>query len=150
MSWRQPSLLALAAAVVASAALAGAELGRGALTLGNVPPSHPCTAVVTVHSSGYLGYDSKLQEIALQGLDRAACHLNTTPVRLALALQSAAGRRRIAHGRDLNAVFRQSLRQAVDVQRKAGRLNIVDAFLARQAVAHTPLSLVKQLLGIAS
>lgn len=145
---RRPTHLALAAAVTASLVLASGELGRGAFTLGRVPRPHPCTEVVTMHSSGYLGYDTKLQEIALQGLDRAACHLNTTPVRLALSLQSAASRRRIAHGRNLQAVFRKSLQQGVDIQRKAGHLNAVDALLFRQLVTHTPLPLVKQILDI--
>ena len=145
---RRPTRLALAAAVAASLALAGAEVGLGAFTVGSVPPPHPCTKVVTVHSSGYVGYDAKLQEIALQGLDRAACRLDTTPVKLALALQTPASRRRVARGRNLQALFRKSLQQGVDIQRKAGHLNAVDAFLARQLVAHTPLSLVKRILGI--
>jgi hypothetical protein len=145
---RRPTRLALAAVVAASLVLVGAELARGAFTLGDVPAPHPCTRVVSIHSSGYLGYDARLQEIALQGLDRAACRLNTTPVRLALALQSPSARRRIAHGRDLQTVFRTSLQQAVDIQRKAGHLNLLDAYLARRLIARTPLSLVKQVLGI--
>ena len=150
MSLRSPVRLALAAALLASAVLAGAELALGAFTLGDVPAPHPCTATVTITGTGYLGYDAKLQQVALEGLDRAACHLNTTAAKLALALQTPAGRRRIAHGRDLEKVFRNSLQQAIAEERKAGRLNAVNAFLFGQLVQRTPLSLVTRLLGLAT
>lgn len=143
-----PTRLALLATIAVSLALVGAELGRGAFTLGTAEAPHPCTAVVSLHTSGYVGYDAKLQEIALQGLDVAACRLGTSPARLALALRTPSARRHVAHGRNLQAVIRRSLERAIDIQRRAGHLNAIDAFLARQAVARTPLSLVEQILGI--
>ncbi len=150
MSLGNPARLALAAAVLASVALLAAELALGAFRLGQGSAVNPCTATETIAGTGYLGYDAKLQQVVLEGLDRAACRLHTTPATLALALQTPAGRRRVAHGRDLEQIFRESLQQAISEERKSGRLGAVNAFLFDQLVRRTPLSLVTRLLGLAS
>jgi len=141
---RRRTLAGLLAALAVSGGLVGAELSRGALHLGEAPPPRPCTEHTTLDGGSF---DAKLQRIALDGLSRAACRLGTTRAKLALALDSPADRKRIAKGNDLNAVLRKSLIQAVDEQRKAGSLNGVEAFLAKQLIGRTPLSLVQRLLG---
>jgi hypothetical protein len=143
----RPVRAALLAVLLVSAALLGGELGRGALTAGEVPPPHPCKEHSSLSGSSY---DAKLQRIVLDGLSRAACRLDTTRVQLVFALQSPADRQRIGRGRSLDKVLRQSMLQAVDEQRRSGSLGFVDAVVARQAIEHAPVSLVERALGISS
>ena len=139
------TLVGIAAALVLGAALVGAEVGRGALVLGRYATPNPCTQETPIRDAGVT---TELQRIALDGLARAACRLRTTRVKLALALGDPAKRRRIAHGRDLNEVFRAGLLQAVSEQQASGRLGTIQAFLYREAIAHAPLSLVEGVLGL--
>ena len=136
---------ALAAVLLAAAALVGAEIGFGAISAGTYRPPNPCTQRTPIQGAGA---STELQRIALDGLARAACRLGTTRVELALALENPAKRQRIAHGRDLNEILRESLLQAVDEQRTARNLGAIQAFLYRQAIEHTPVSLVKRVLGL--
>lgn len=140
------TVVAVCAALVASAALLGAEFQRGALHLGETAPADPCTQRAPIAGGSF---DAKLQRIALDGIARAACRLGTTRAELALALDSPAERSRLAQGRDLEEILRQSLVQAVDEQRDAGNLNAGEAFLARQLVQNAPVSWLRGVLSIA-
>ena len=125
----------LAALLVSGLALAGVELGKGAL---HEPPpklANPC-----IPRDGRTGgIDATVQRIVLDGLDGAACRLHTTREELVLSLAPEAGvpRRWDAHA--IEVAIRAGLLRSVDEAERRGDIPDVVAPVLRDIVRHAPI-----------
>jgi hypothetical protein len=142
VSARGRGLLLLVAAIAASAALVGASLARGGLDRGVVHLANPCHPRSPIAASGTSG---AIEQVALDGLDGAACRLRVSRERLVVGLASDDDRRRlfgsgrVADDRVEEAV-RAGLRRAIDDAARRGQIDGLDLRLLRVAADHLPIA----------
>jgi len=128
----------IAAAIAAAAVLVGVELQRGALTEDALALPDPCERQVTIDTGGL---DGQTQRVGLSALDLAACELGTSREELLLDLTSS-----LQDSRDFppgtEDAIRDGLEQAIDREEDEDRLNVVAAFLLKQAAQRAPVEWV--------
>ena len=121
----------LAAAVV----LMAVELAAGAA--GHVSPAlaNPCRSRPP-HGGGF---DATIQQIVLDGLDGAACRLQTTREELVLSLGPGTGFRRDWDRRTIEVALRAGLLRSIDEAEQRGDLPEFAGRLLRRLVEIAPL-----------
>jgi hypothetical protein len=138
---RVAPLLVAAAAVVA---VLGMYLALGGASYEPTPVADPCTPREWRDPGGL---EAVLEQIALSGLDGAACTLDVSREELVLALRddasldSFAAAHRISR-RDAEAAVRDGLLRAVGDAEQAGALSGIVAAVVRRTVESVPPRLV--------
>jgi hypothetical protein len=131
----RPAAWLLLALLLSGVALAGVELGKGALDEPAPKIANPCHP-----REGHTGgIDATIQRIVLDGLDGAACRLHTTREELVLSLGGGVGVTRRWHAHTIEVALRAGLLRSVDA---AVRRGDVPEFLApalRGIVERAPL-----------
>ncbi len=136
MSRRAQGLLALGALGLAAAVLIGIELAKGALTYGESKVADPCEQRETFPGEGV---QASLQRIVLDGLDGAACELNTTREELVLSIDPELGRDVEWDRETLERAVRAGLLEAIDEGLARGSIGVLEARLMREVVERAPL-----------
>jgi hypothetical protein len=134
----------LLAAIAAVAAVVGLYLALGGASYEPTAVADPC-AKREWRDPG--GVQAVLEQVALSGLDGAACELHVSREELVLALRDDASLDAFAaaHGvsrQDAERAVRDGLLRAVDDAEQAGALSGLLASLVRRAVESVPPSLV--------
>lgn len=113
-----PPVALLAALVLGAAILVVVELANGAA--GRVSPAiaRPCQPRTPFAGGGVSG---TVQRVVLEGLDGAACRLQTTREELVLSLSPSATSRRWDR-RTIEAAVRAGLDHAIDVEERQGHI----------------------------
>jgi hypothetical protein len=141
-------------AVVASAALVGLYLALGGASYEPAAVADPCETRDWREPSGF---QEVVEQIALSGLDGAACELGVTREEMVLAFESRDSLQQFArdHGisdDELAALVREGIDRALDDAVAADALNSTLAALIRGAVARIPverlLDFLDQLPGL--
>lgn len=136
MSRRAQGLLALGLLGLAAAVLIGIELAKGALTYGESKVADPCEQREAFPGEGL---QASLQRIVLDGLDGAACELNTTREELVLSIDPELGRD-VEWDRDtLERAVRSGLLEAIDDAEARGSIGGLEARIMREVVERAPL-----------
>jgi hypothetical protein len=143
----RPAAWVFVALLLSGVALAGIELGKGALDEPAPKIANPCQP----REGRTGGIDATIQRIVLDGLDGAACRLHTSREELVLSLDGGAGlgvtRRWDEH--TIEVALRAGLLRSVDAAEQRGD---VPSFLApalRQLVESAPLDkLVRGGIGL--
>jgi hypothetical protein len=135
----------LVALLLSGVALAGVELGKGALD----PPAPKIANPCQPREGRTGGIDATIQRIVLDGLDGAACRLHTTREELVLSLGGGVGVTRRWDEHTIEVALRAGLLRSVDAAEQRGD---VPSFLApalRQLVESAPLDkLVRGGIGL--
>jgi hypothetical protein len=136
LSRRVQGLLALAALGVAAAVLIAIELANGALDYGESKVADPCVARATFPGEGF---EATIQRIVLDGLDGAACELNTTREELVLSIDPELGRD-VEWGREtLERAVRAGLLEAIADAEARDSIGGLEARIMREVVERAPL-----------
>jgi hypothetical protein len=138
----------LAVALAAGALLVGTYLALGGASYEPTPVADPCTPRQWRDPGGL---QAVLEQIALSGLDGAACELGVSREELVLALRDEAALDAFAaeHGItriEAERAVRDGLLRAVDDAERAGALSGLVAGLVRSAVERVPPGLVLETL----
>ena len=131
----RPAAWVLVALLLSGVALAGVELGRGALNEPAPKIANPCQP----REGRTGGIDATIQRIVLDGLDGAACRLHTSREELVLSLGGGVGTTRRWDEHTIEVALRAGLLRSVDAAEQRGD---VPSFLApalRQLVESAPL-----------
>ncbi len=136
MSRRRQGLLALGALGLAAAVLIGIELSKGALTYGEPAVADPCEQREAFPGEGF---QATLQRIVLDGLDGAACELNTTREELVLSIDPELGRDVEWDRETLERAVRSGLLEAIDDAEARGGIGGLEARIMREVVDRAPL-----------
>jgi hypothetical protein len=136
VSRRLQGLLALAALGVAAAVLIAVELANGALDYGDSTIAEPCEPREAFPGEGF---EATLQRIVLDGLDGAACELNTTREELVLSIDPELGRDVEWDEETLERAVRSGLLEAIDDAEERGSIGGLEARLLRGVVERAPL-----------
>jgi len=131
----RPAAWVLVALLLSGVALAGVELGRGALNEPAPKIANPCQP----REGRTGGIDATIQRIVLDGLDGAACRLHTSREELVLSLGGGVGVTRRWDEHTIEVALRAGLLRSVDAAEQRGD---VPSFLApalRQLVESAPL-----------
>ena len=141
----RPAAWVLVALLLSGVALAGVELGRGALNEPAPKIANPCQP----REGRTGGIDATIQRIVLDGLDGAACRLHTSREELVLSLGGGVGITRRWDEHTIEVALRAGLLRSVD---EAVQRGDVPSFLApalRQLVESAPLDqLVRGGIGL--
>jgi hypothetical protein len=142
VSARSRGIVLLVLALIASAALVSASLARGGYDRGRVTLANPCSARPSIEAGGTTG---TVEQIALDGLDGAACHLGISRERLVVGLASDEGRDRLfgsGHAEDdrVESAVRAGLRRSIDAAAARGSIGGLELRLLRAATDHLPVS----------
>ena len=141
----RPAAWVLVALLLSGVALAGVELGRGALNEPAPKIANPCQP----REGRTGGIDATIQRIVLDGLDGAACRLHTSREELVLSLGGGVGVTRRWDEHTIEVALRAGLLRSVD---EAVQRGDVPSFLApalRQLVESAPLDqLVRGGIGL--
>ena len=142
MTARTRGLALLVLALAASALLVGLALAAGGPDRGTLHLANPCRSRPPLHTGGTGG---TIEQVALDGLDGAACHLRVSREKLVVGLASDEGRRHIlGTGRTeddrVEEAIRSGLRRAIDDAHDRGRLDGLDLTLLRAATDHLPIA----------
>lgn len=141
MSRRWQGLLALGALGLAAAVLIAIELANGALTYGESTVADPCEQREQFPGEGF---QASVQRIVLDGLDGAACELNTTREELVLSVDPELGRD-VEWDRDtLERAVRAGLLESIDDAEERGSIGGLEARIMREVVERAPLDLLIQ------
>lgn len=135
------SLAAVAAVIVPYVALGGA-------TYAPTPTADPCETRVWRDPGGL---SEALEQVALSGLDGAACEIGVSREDLVLALRSESALDDFAHENglareDAEQAVQQGLLRALDDAQEAGAIPGLVAGLARRAVEEVPPHLLLETL----
>jgi hypothetical protein len=141
VSRRRQGLLALAALGVAAAILIAVELANGALDYGESTIADPCEPRRPFPGEGF---EATIQRIVLDGLDGAACDLNTTREELVLSVDPELGRDVEWDRETLERAVRSGLLEAIDDAEERGSLGGLEARLLREVVERAPLDWLVQ------
>jgi hypothetical protein len=134
---RELAVAALVALFVGAAALIGLELANGAADAGTLAVRDPCEPRPAYPGQGL---DATLQRIVLDGLDGAACELDTTREELVLSLSPGSGVEAPAwDDATIERAVRAGLLGAIDDAEQRGSLNGIVALGLRQLVERAPL-----------
>lgn len=136
MSRRAQGLLALGVLGLAAAVLIGIELSKGALAYGESKVADPCEQREAFPGEGF---QASLQRIVLDGLDGAACELNTTREELVLSIDPELGRDVEWDREALERAVRAGLLEAIDEAVARGSIGLLEARLMREVVQRAPL-----------
>jgi hypothetical protein len=135
VSLRSAAVTALVA--LFAVALIAVELANGAAEAGALAVRDPCQPRSTYQGQGI---DATLQRIVLDGLDGAACGLETTREELVLALGPSSGDDPIRWDDEtIERAVRAGLREAIDGAEQRGSLNGLVAAALRQVVERAPV-----------
>ncbi len=141
---------AVVVALALSLALAGSYAAAGGGTYRPRAPADPCQPRPWRGDGGAVAL---AEQLALSGVDGAACGLRVSRESLVLALASSAGLASFAADHDLSEgdtaeALRDGLRRALGDASRAGALDPLLAFALRQAVGRLELDgLVRALQG---
>jgi hypothetical protein len=136
VSRRWQGLLALGALGVAAAVLIAVELANGALDYGESEVADPCLERQAFPGEGF---QATVQRIVLNGLDGAACELNTTREELVLSLDPELGRDVEWDRKTLERAVRSGLLEAIDDAEARGSIGGLEASILREVVERAPL-----------
>jgi hypothetical protein len=136
VSRRRQGLLALAALGVAAAVLIAIELANGALDYGESTIAEPCEPREPFPGEGF---EATIQRIVLDGLDGAACELNTTREELVLSVDPELGRDVEWDEETLERAVRSGLLEAIEDAEERGGIGELEARLLREVVERAPL-----------
>jgi hypothetical protein len=136
VSRRWQGLLALAALGVTAAVLIMVELANGALDYGESTLADPCEPRETFPGQGF---EATVQRIVLDGLDGAACELNTTREELVLSVDPDLGRDVEWDRETLERAVRSGLLKAIDDAEERDSIGGLEARLLRAVVERAPL-----------
>jgi hypothetical protein len=136
VSRRWQGLLALAALGVAAAVLIAIELANGALDYGESTVADPCAAREPFPGEGF---EATIQRIVLDGLDGAACELNTTREELVLSLDPELGRDVEWDRKTLERAVRSGLLEAIADAEARDSIGGLEARIMREVVERAPL-----------
>ena len=126
----------LLALLVGAATLVVVELGKGAANA-EATVANPCKA--RSQFPGH-GIDATIQRVVLDGLDGAACLLDTSREELVLSLRSGSGSARVHWDRDtIEAAVRAGLLRSIDDAQRRGEIPGFIADIARRIVRTAPL-----------
>jgi len=124
--------IALAALAGGAAALLVVELALGALHFGSTKLADPCTSKPAFSGSGI---DGAVQRFALEGLNGAACKLDTTPEELVLSFVPSSGEKIRWSRQTIDEALRAGIDRASHESAGGGFTGSVLAFLLRELVA---------------
>jgi hypothetical protein len=134
---------AILAAAAAAVVLVGVHLVLGGGAFSPSKPPDPCHLPPARSSAS--GVDGTLERVGVTALAGAACELGVTRERLLVDL--AGDERSFTEDRRADA-FRKGLRDAIDAEEGAGRLDDRLAFVLRRAVDLLPVdTILDQLFG---
>jgi hypothetical protein len=136
VSRRLQGLVALAALGVAASVLIAVELANGALDYGELDVADPCEPRETFPGEGF---EATVQRIVLDGLDGAACELNTTREELVLSVDPDLGRDVEWDRETLERAVRSGLLEAIDDAEERDSIGGIEARLLRAVVERAPL-----------
>jgi hypothetical protein len=136
MTRRAQGLLALAALGVAAAVLIAIELASGALDYGESKVDDPCVPRATFPGEGF---EATIQRIVLDGLDGAACELNTTREELVLSIDPELGRDVAWDRETLERAVRAGLLESIDDAEERDSIGGLEARIMREVVERAPL-----------
>jgi hypothetical protein len=136
VSRRVQGLLALAALGVAAATLIAIELANGALGYGESKVADPCVPRTAFPGEGF---QNTIQRIVLDGLDGAACELNTTREELVLSLDPDLGRNVEWDRETLERAVRAGLLESLSDAEDRGSIGGLEARIVREVVERAPL-----------
>jgi hypothetical protein len=139
-----PVLAALAVAV----ALVGVYIADGGASYKPLEVADPCDPRPIEPTEGIEG---QVQQLALSGLDGAACTLQVTREELVLALADSEQRERFldehyVSDETLESAVRAGLQRALDDAERTGEVSGIEAALLQQAIDAAPLSALVDLL----
>jgi hypothetical protein len=134
----RPVATAVLAALLAGAVgLVGVELADGAVDAGALTVRDPCEPRQAYPGEGP---DAVLQRVVLDGLDGAACELETTREELVLSLApSSSGEPSPWDDETIERAVRAGLLESIDDAEQRGSLNGIVAALLRKVVERAPL-----------
>jgi hypothetical protein len=129
-------------ALAASGLLVGLALARGGADRGTLQLANPCRSRPPIGAGGTGG---TIEQVVLDGLDGAACHLRLSREKLVVGLASDTGRRHIlgtggTEDDRTEEAIRSGLRRAIDDAHERGRLGGLELTLLRAATDHLPIA----------
>ena len=134
---RRAAIVVLVALFAGAGALIGVELASGAVQAGSLAVRNPCEPRLAFPGDGI---DAILQRIVLDGLDGAACELETTREDLVLSLAPGSGVSRIPWDDEtIEQALRAGLVDAISDAEERGSLNAIVAFALRELVELGPV-----------
>jgi hypothetical protein len=136
VSRRWQGLLALAALGLAAVVLIAVELANGALDYGESAVADPCQPREQFPGEGF---EATIQRIVLDGLDGAACELNTTREELVLSVDPELGRDVEWDEETLERAVRSGLLESIAEAEARGSIGGLEARLMREVVERAPL-----------
>jgi hypothetical protein len=136
MSRRWQGLLALGALGLAAAVLIAIELANGALDYGEPAVADPCEPREAFPGEGF---QASIQRIVLDGLDGAACELNTTREELVLSLDPELGRDVEWDRETLERAVRSGLLESIDDAEARESIGGLQARIMREVVERAPI-----------
>ena len=133
---RRP-VAAVAVLLAAAAILLTVELATGGISYGSGTVANPCRPRPRFPEGGI---DGTIQQIVLDGLDGAACRLDTTREELVLSLAPGTSVRHRRWDRaTLEPAIRAGLLRAVDAADRRGDLPPFVAPILRTVIEHAPI-----------
>jgi hypothetical protein len=126
----------LGALLVVAVVLIAIELSRGALDFGESTAADPCAQREPFPGDGF---EATLQRIALDGLDGAACELDTTREELVLSFDSELGGDVEWDEETLERALRSGLEEAIVDAEERGSIGGLEASILREVVSRAPL-----------
>jgi hypothetical protein len=136
VSRRWQGLLALGALGLAAAVLIAIELANGALDYGEPAVADPCEPREAFPGEGF---QASIQRIVLDGLDGAACELNTTREELVLSLDPELGRDVEWDRETLERAVRSGLLESIDDAEARESIGGLQARIMREVVERAPI-----------
>jgi hypothetical protein len=136
VSRRAQGLVALGALAAAAVVLIAVELANGARDYGRSTAADPCVPRAAFPGEGF---DATLQRIVLDGLDGAACELDTTREELVLALDPELGVGVEWDRETIERAVRSGLEESIDDAEERGSLGGLEARIIREIVERAPL-----------
>lgn len=139
MSRRWQGLIGLAALGVAAAVLIALEMANGALDYGESKVADPCEPRAAFPGDGF---QATIQRIVLDGIDGAACELNTTREELVLSLDPELGRDVEWDRETLERAVRAGLLESIDDAEARDSIGGLEARIMREVVERAPLDVL--------
>jgi hypothetical protein len=136
VSRRWQGILSLAALGIAAAVLIAVELANGALDYGESQVADPCLQREPLPGEGF---EATIQRIVLDGLDGAACELNTTREELVLSVDPELGRDVEWDDETLERAVRAGLLESIAEAEARGSIGGLEVTIMREVVERAPL-----------
>ena len=126
---------------LAAVVLIAVELANGALDYGESNVADPCVQRQPYPGEGF---EATIQRIVLDGLDGAACELNTTREELVLSVDPELGRDVEWDDQALERAVRAGLLESIAEAEARGSIGGLEARLMREVVERAPLDWLVQ------